>query len=228
MNNVELTSTITDVVYDINRVGTISVYMTIPSLSGEVINIPYNSKLYLNDTVHLINDAHGVVVKEITRNTNSKEILLPTNCPYCNSELNGLKCTNFNCSGVLEKEIIGYLSYLGIHLLTSKYIEKLIDKALLLCHADLYHLTVENLMCVDINIKLAKSIVTSINNTIGIKLTKVLKALDLHGIKYKSLQLKDKTYAEVVDILCEESPLVEETITRDSLNALVSLVKPII
>jgi DNA ligase (NAD+) len=151
-----------------------------------------------------------------------QEILIPTNCPTCNSILKvvsmQLFCVNLECPAVLDKNLLHFISTIGIKGIGAKTLPKLNFKSI----TDIYSATEEDLIedtsSEKIGTKIYQQIQASKNaelhkviasfgiplvgKSAGEKLVKVIKSIDdITYEKCKEAGLGDKVTANLLEFL---------------------------
>lgn len=157
----------------------------------------------IGDTV-LIKKAAEIIPKvvKVIRNATNHEVLpeyiTPTTCPACNSPLVeksgevGLYCSNKNCPQVIRAKIEYWVSkeamdidYVGPSLIAQLYSKKLISSPI-----DLYKLTLEDLLSLDlVKEKSANNIYTSIQESKKQPLNRVLTALGIRHVGKETAEI---------------------------------------
>jgi len=144
------------------------------------------------------------VVKVILEKRTGKEkkFRLPDRCPVCGSEVDRpegesvARCTGIACPAKLKETIFHFASRdaLNIDGLGEKIIEQLVDRRLIQDYADLYKLTLEDLLTLErMGTKLANNLLTSIRNSKKTSLDRLIYALGiLHVGEHISKLLEDE------------------------------------
>ena len=130
------------------------------------------------------------VVKVIPEKRTGKEkkFRLPDRCPVCGSEVDRpegeavARCTGIACVAKLKETIVHFASRdaLNIEGLGEKIIEQVVDKGLVKDYADLYALTLENLLSLErMGPKLAGNILRAIQKSKKTSLERLIYALGI-------------------------------------------------
>jgi len=133
------------------------------------------------------------VVKVIKAKRTGKEkpFHMPDRCPVCGSELVSpdnevvLRCSNPGCPAQVTGEIKHFVSKdaMDIDGLGDKLVDQLVIRGLIKDAADIYHLTLENLITLDkMAEKLSNNILTSINNSKKATLSKFIYSLGIRHV----------------------------------------------
>ena len=139
----------------------------------------------------------GDVIPEVVRvvfekrTGQEKKFRIPDKCPICGSgverpkgkkEMAVARCTGIACPAKLKETIIHFASRdaLNIEGLGEKIIEQLVDRGLVRDYADLYALTLENLLTLErMGQKLGGNILTAIQNSKKTSLDRLIYALGI-------------------------------------------------
>jgi DNA ligase (NAD+) len=162
------------------------------------------------------------VVKVIHEKRTGKEekFSLPDRCPVCKSEVDHpmgeavARCTGVACPAKRKGTIIHFASRdaLNIEGLGEKLIEQLVDKGLIQDYADLYALTLQDLLTLErMGEKLGKNILTAIQNSKKTSLDRLIYAL---GILHVG--------EHIAKLLAKEFPTLEE-LSQASLEQLKTI-----
>lgn len=162
------------------------------------------------------------VVKVIPEKRTGKEkkYRLPDRCPVCGSEVDRpegeaiARCTGIACPAKLKETIIHFASRdaLNIEGLGEKIIEQLVDKGLIKDYADLFALTLDDILKLErMGPKLANNILTAIQNSKKTSLERLIYAL---GILHVG--------EHIARILAREFPALEE-LSQSSLERLTAI-----
>jgi DNA ligase (NAD+) len=130
------------------------------------------------------------VVRVIPEKRTGKErsFRLPDRCPVCNSEVDRpegesvARCTGIACPAKLKETIIHFASRdaMNIEGLGGKIIEQLVDRGLIKDYADLYKLTLDQMLTLErMGPKLAGNILTAIQNSKKTTLDRLIYALGI-------------------------------------------------
>jgi len=168
----------------------------------------------------------GDVIPEIVkvipekRTGKEKKFLLPDRCPVCGSEVDRppgeavARCTGIACPAKLKETIVHFASRdaLNIEGLGEKIIEQLVDKGLIQDYADLFALTLDDLLKLErMGPKLAGNILTAIRNSEKTTLERLIYAL---GILHVG--------EHIAKLLTREFPTLEE-LSRAPLERLTAV-----
>jgi DNA ligase (NAD+) len=136
----------------------------------------------------------GDVIPEVVRvipekrTGKEKNFRLPDRCPVCGSEVDRpegesvARCTGIACPAKLKETIFHFASRdaLNIDGLGGKIIEQLVDRRLIQDYADLYKLTLDDLLTLErMGTKLANNILTAIQNSKKTTLDRLIYALGI-------------------------------------------------
>lgn len=168
--------------------------------------------LRINDEVIIIKS--GDIIPKITkvfhdrRDDTQEFVKRPTNCPKCNSELHDegtlIKCQNLDCPSIVTNSIIYFASKncMNIDGLGIKIVEQLVKEKKIKDILDLYSLKYENLIDLEgFKEKKINNLLTSIENTKGTPLHRVINALGIEHIgEVASKQICLEFGLEVIDI----------------------------
>ncbi len=149
--------------------------------------------LRINDEVIIIKS--GDIIPKITkvfhdrRDGTQKEVLRPTNCPKCESELLDegtlIKCQNLDCPSIVISSIIYFASKncMNIDGLGIKIVEQLVNEKKIYDILDLYTLRSEQLTDLEgFKEKRINNLLNAIKNTKGTQLHRVINALGIEHI----------------------------------------------
>ncbi|HXZ36993.1 MAG TPA: NAD-dependent DNA ligase LigA [Thermodesulfobacteriota bacterium] len=136
----------------------------------------------------------GDVIPEVVRvipekrTGKEKPFRLPDRCPVCGSEVDRpegeavARCTGIACPAKLKETIIHFASRdaMNIEGLGAKIIEQLVDRGLIKDYADLYKLTLDQMLTLErMGPKLAGNILTAIQNSKKTTLDRLIYALGI-------------------------------------------------
>lgn len=121
------------------------------------------------------------VIKE-SKNT----FVIPSKCPSCSEKVFiediRLICKNDFCPDKIKDEILNFIKKIGIDDLSSKRLEEMIKKGLVVDIPSLYDLTLEQLLTLDkVKDKLAQKILFNIEKTKNVDLITLLSSLGISG-----------------------------------------------
>jgi DNA ligase (NAD+) len=134
----------------------------------------------------VIPEVVGVMVEK--RTGKEKQYRLPDRCPVCGSEVDRpegeavARCTGISCPAKLKETIIHFASRDAMNIggLGVKIIEQLVDRGLIKDYADLYKLTLDDLLTLErMGPKLADNILTAIRNSQKTTLERLIYALGI-------------------------------------------------
>jgi len=227
---VEKTTRVKEIVLQIGRTGVITpVALVEPTLiDGSTVSRAtlhnfdeiQRLDLKLNDEVILIKS--GDIIPKITkvfsdrRTGNEIEILRPTACPKCDSELldegTQIKCQNLDCPSRVVNSIIYFASKncMNIDGLGIKIVEQLVREEKIYDILDLYKLQAQDLVGLEsFKDKRINNLLNAIENTKGCELHRVINALGIEHIGEVAskqlclefgLELINKTYDEIISL----------------------------
>ena len=136
----------------------------------------------------------GDVIPEVVRvipekrTGKEKKFRLPDRCPVCGSEVDRpegeavARCTGIACPAKLKETIFHFASRdaMNVDGLGEKIIEQLVDRGLIKDYADLYRLTLDDLLTLErMGPKLADNILTAIRNSKKTTLERLIYALGI-------------------------------------------------
>ena len=198
---VDETTYINNVIYQVGRTGVITPVAVLQPVivDGSLVsrvtlnNVSYilTNDVRINDRISLIKS--GDVIPKILKihkedRVNSNKLILPTNCPSCNSILEfddvNLYCKNINCRDRVKNAIIFYCSREQMNLtdIGPSVIEDLLNNDLISNVLDLYKLKYEDLIKLDgYQDTKVNNILTSIENSKRSELYKFIAALGISG-----------------------------------------------
>ncbi len=214
----EVWSTLNSVEFSVGRTGIITPVANITpvNLSGSIVSRAsmYNFdeikrlNINLNDEV-LIKKAAEIIPKVVkSRKTNkSTPIVLPTHCPCCNTKLVevenevGIYCPNKeNCKAQIKGRLEYFVSKQAMDIdgFGESIIEQLVEKKYVLKPSDLYKLTLEQLLTLDlIKDKSANNLLNAIKNSKNCIFSKFINAL---GIRFVGKESSDILAQHFIDI----------------------------
>jgi DNA ligase (NAD+) len=173
------------------------------------------------------------VVKVIKAKRTGKEkpFHMPDRCPVCESELIQpdnevvIRCNNPNCPAQITGGIKHFVSKdaMDIDGLGDKLVDQLVIRGLIKDAADIYHLTLENLLPLDkMAEKLANNILTAINHSKKTTLSKFIYSLGIRHVgehvatvlakKFRKFDSLQKTHEEDLLSIKEIGPEIAESI----------------
>ncbi|WP_418185517.1 NAD-dependent DNA ligase LigA [Aliarcobacter vitoriensis] len=222
----EKTTKLKDIILQVGRTGVVTPVAIVEPVSIEGANVERASlhnfdeinrlDLKINDSVIIIRS--GDVIPKITkvlkdrRTGDEKEIIKPTLCPVCSSELLiediMIKCQNLDCSARVVSSIIYFASKncMNIDGLGDKIVEQLVREQKIFDILDLYSLKFEDLNILDgFREKKAQNLIDAIKNTKGSELHRVINALGIEHIgEVASKQLCFEFGLDLINVTFEE------------------------
>ncbi|MFV7790460.1 NAD-dependent DNA ligase LigA [Aliarcobacter lanthieri] len=222
----EKTTKLKDIILQVGRTGVITPVAVVEPVLIEGANVERATlhnfdeinrlDLKINDSVIIIRS--GDVIPKITkvltdrRTGDEKEILKPTLCPDCSSELLVedimIKCQNLDCPSRVVNSIIYFASKncMNIDGLGDKIVEQLVREKKIFDILDLYSLKYEDLEALEgFREKKINNILNAIKNTKGSELHRVINALGIEHIgEVASKQICFEFGLNIVDVTYEE------------------------
>ncbi len=219
---VEKVTTLKDIILQVGRTGIVTpVAVVEPTLiDGSTVsratlhNFDEIERLDLkiNDQVIIIKS--GDIIPKITkvfsdrRDGDEKDILRPTECPRCNSELldegTQIKCQNLECSARVVNSIIYFASKncMNIDGLGNKIVEKLVEEKKIYDILDLYSLKYEDLDGLEsFKDKKINNLLNAIEATKESELHRVINSLGIEHIgEVASKQLSLEFGLDILDV----------------------------
>lgn len=217
----EVWSTLKEVEFSVGRTGIVTPVAIIEpvNLSGSVVSRAsmYNFdeierlNISLNDEV-LIKKAAEIIPKVVKsrKSNNSKPLVLPKNCPSCNTPLTTLEgevavfCPNKeNCPAQIKGRIEYFASKQAMDIdgLGGNVIEKLIKRNLIHEISDIYKLTPEILMTLDlIKDKASSNIINAIEKSKDVLLSKFINALGIRYVGKESSDILAQNYKTIDEL----------------------------
>lgn len=217
----EVWSTLNSVEFSVGRTGIITPVANITpvNLSGSVVSRAsmYNFdeierlNIALNDEV-LIKKAAEIIPKVVkSRKTpNSKPIVLPSKCPCCNTELIDVEgevakyCPNKQgCKAQIKGRIEYFVSKnaMDIDGFGESIIHQLVEKGYVYYFSDIYKLTNEMLLTLDlIKEKSASNLLSAIENSKNCTLSKFINALGIRLVGKESSDILAQNYKTINDL----------------------------
>ena len=115
------------------------------------------------------------------------QIIIPTICPRCNTVLiqDGafIRCTNMNCPSRMERTILYWARSLELDGVGEKLVQQLCSEGLVKTLPDLYELKVSDISNLErMGIKSATNVITELESSKKMSLSKFLSALGIPGI----------------------------------------------
>ena len=201
----QVSTILEDVIFQVGRTGAVTpVAVLCPVLiSGSTVS---RASLHNEDEIKRLNIMIGdtvfiekggeiipkvVSVQESLRPNNAKEIIMPSNCPICNSALEVIesdakrRCVNPKCPALIQGSIIHFASRdaMDIKGLGEKVVEELFNAHLINNYADIYELKAEQLENREGWGKVsAENLIEAVNESKNIPFERVLFALGLRHV----------------------------------------------
>ena len=146
-----------------------------------------------------------------------KNIIIPTTCPRCSSELveDGafIRCMDINCPSRLERSILYWCRYLEMDGIGEKLVEQLCCSGLVKNIADLYKLELSDIMKLErMAKKSASNVIKEINNTRHLTLTQFISAFGLPRVGPEIATLissEVKTFEALMDLVDNRNATIE-------------------
>ncbi len=223
---VEKTTKLLDIILQVGRTGAITpVAVVEPTLiDGSTVsratlhNFDEIKRLDLKIGDEVIIIKSGDIIPKITkvftnrRDGSEKEIIPPTNCPKCDSELLVedilIKCQNLDCPSRVVNSIIYFASKncLNIDGLGNKIVELLVNKEKIKDVLDLYSLKYEDLDGLEsFKEKKINNLLNAIEATKGSELHRVINALGIEHIgEVASKQIALEFGLDILDVTFEQ------------------------
>ena len=201
----QVSTILEDVIFQVGRTGAVTpVAVLHPVLiSGSTVS---RASLHNEDEIKRLNIMIGdtvfiekggeiipkvVSVQQSLRSDNTKEIIMPSNCPICNSALEIIesdakrRCVNTLCPALIQGSIIHFASRdaMDIKGLGEKVVEELFNAHLINNYADIYELKAEQLEDREGWGKVsAENLIEAVNESKNIPFERVLFALGLRHV----------------------------------------------
>ncbi|MBR1616926.1 NAD-dependent DNA ligase LigA [bacterium] len=217
----EVWSTLREVEFSVGRTGVVTPVAIIEpvNLSGSTVS---RASMYNFDEIQrldialydevLIKKAAEIIPKVVkSRKTqNSKPIILPKNCPSCNSELIEVEgevawyCPNHSeCPAQIKGRIEYFVSKTAMDIdgLGENIIEQLVDKGYVKYTSDIYKLTFDQLLTLDlIKDKSANNILSSIENSKNVLFSKFINALGIKLVGKESSDILAQNFKDIEEL----------------------------
>ena len=187
-------------------------------------NIDYVRSLdiRIGDTVivHKAGEIIPEVVKVLTelRPTGTKPFEMPTCCPVCNQPVVKLaeeavtRCVNTSCPAILKGSLVHWASRdaLDINGLGEKLVQQMVDKEVVHSVADLYDLTVENLLTLErMGQKLAEKLINAISQSKSQPWSRVLYGLGIRHVGSVNAQTLTQKFTTVEQLTDASAATIE-------------------
>jgi len=199
----EKTTIVEDVIFQIGRTGRITPVAILKPVSIDGVTVSrvtlhnYNEikrlDLKIGDEVFILRS--GGVIPKITKVNkskrtinNTKDIILPTECPVCGKPLfidNIVKCQNLKCPSKVKFSILHFVSKDGLNIegISEKIIEKLLDNNLITNPLDLFKLTKEDLLTLEgFSTKKSNSLIEAIEQAKNTECWRFVNSLGIEGL----------------------------------------------
>jgi DNA ligase (NAD+) len=239
----EVTTVIRDIVVNVGRTGALtpSAVMDPVRVGGVVVS---RATLHNQDEIEkkdvrigdtVVIQRAGDVIPEVVRalpekRTGKEKIFrLPEKCPVCGSEVfrpEGeavARCTGIACPAQLKETIIHFASRgaMNIDGLGEKIIEQLVDRGLVKDYADLYSLTLKDLLTLErMGEKLGGNILTAIERSKKTTLDRLIYGLGIRNVGEHTAKLLSREFS-VLEELSKAS--VEKLMTIREIGPKVAL-----
>ena len=194
-----------DIIFNIGRTGVLTPLAILKpvEVAGSVVskvtlhNIDYlkEKDIKIGDTVliHKAGDIIPEVIKVIEekRIGKEKEVIIPTNCPVCDSSLVrletevALRCLNIDCPAKIQRAIEYFASRdcMNILGLGEAVVSQLLEKGLITNIADLYKLSIEDVKTLKKDgIKFAQNLIDAIEKSKSNELYRLIAALGISNV----------------------------------------------
>ncbi|QKF73528.1 DNA ligase, NAD-dependent [Aliarcobacter faecis] len=223
---IEKTTKLNDIILQVGRTGVVTPVAVVQAveIDGAIVeratlhNFDEIQRLDLKINDEIIIIRSGDVIPKITkvlkdrRDGSEKEILKPTNCPDCKSELLIediiIKCQNLDCPSRVVNSIIYFASKncLNIDGLGDKIVELLVKEKKIYDILDLYSLKYEDLQDLEgFKEKKINNLLNAIENSKNSELYRVLTALGIEHIgEVASKAICNKFGLNLVDVTFED------------------------
>lgn len=214
----EVWSELLDVEFSIGRTGIVTPVAILKpvNLSGSVVSRAsmYNFdeinrlEITLGDEV-LIKKAAEIIPKVVKarKTDNSKPLELPTHCPSCGTKFIeiegevGIYCPNKEtCPAQIKGRLEYFVSKAAMDIdgFGDSIIEKLIEKKYVLRASDIYKLTYEQLLTIDlIKDKSANNLLNAIEQSKNVTLSKFINALGIRFVGKESSDILAQSYKDI-------------------------------
>ena len=218
----EVWSTLNSVEFSVGRTGIVTpvANVTPVNLSGSVVSRAsmYNFdeikrlNIYLNDEV-LIKKAAEIIPKVVKSRKTEKSvpIELPVVCPCCSTKLVevenevGIYCPNKNnCKAQIKGRLEYFVSKQAMDIdgFGESIIEQLVDKKYVIKPSDLYKLTYDQLLTLDlVKDKTANNLLNAINNSKNCILSKFINALGIRFVGKESSDILAQHFSDIYSLM---------------------------
>lgn len=172
--------------------------------------------LRLFDTVILKKSGEIIpeVVRVVRHENFSEAYKIPNNCPSCNAKVfrepDGayIRCVNPMCPAQILRNILHFVSRdaMDIDGLGRSLVQKLIDNKKISSSADLYDLTLENMLFLyKDGTKNSKKIIDNIQSSKKRDLDRVIFALGIHDVGAKTAKILAQNFGSIDNLICATS-----------------------
>ncbi len=218
----EVWSTLNSVEFSVGRTGIVTpvANVTPVNLSGSVVSRAsmYNFdeikrlNIYLNDEV-LIKKAAEIIPKVVKSRKTEKSvpIELPVVCPCCSTKLVevenevGIYCPNKNnCKAQIKGRLEYFVSKQAMDIdgFGESIIEQLVDKKYVIKPSDLYKLTYDQLLTLDlVKDKTANNLLNAINNSKNCIFSKFINALGIRFVGKESSDILAQHFSDIYSLM---------------------------
>ena len=183
---------------------------------------------------HVIIQKQGDVIPEIVdvlkakRDRTETDFNMPTVCPECGSPAfreegeAAIRCTGIECPAKAMLNIVHFASKDGMNIegLGYKIVEQLLENKLISNIADIYDLTLEDIMTLKKNgKKFAQNLIDAINDSKNRDLSNLISAFGIRHVGKKLAKVLARKY-RTLNALMEAS--VEELTTKDDIGEIIA------
>ena len=183
---------------------------------------------------HVIIQKQGDVIPEIVdvlkdkRDGTETDFNMPTVCPECGSPTyreegeSAIRCTGIECPAKAMLNIVHFASKDGMNIegLGYKIVEQLVEYKLIRNIADIYDLTLEDVMTLKKNgKKFAQNLIDAINESKNRDLSNLISAFGIRHVGKKLAKVLARKY-RTLNALMETT--VEELITKDDIGEIIA------
>ena len=219
----EVTTVIQDIVVNVGRTGALTptAVMDPVRVGGVVVS---RATLHNQDEIEkkdvrigdtVVVQRAGDVIPEVVRvlpekrTGKEKKFHMPEKCPVCGSEVfrpEGeavARCMGIACPAQLKEAIIHFASRRAMNIegLGEKIIEQMVDRGLVKDYADLYSLTLKDLLTLErMGEKLGGNILTAIERTKKTSLERLIYALGIRHVGEHTAKLLSREFSDLEDL----------------------------
>ncbi|MBQ4645716.1 MAG: NAD-dependent DNA ligase LigA [Candidatus Gastranaerophilales bacterium] len=214
----EVWSELLDVEFSVGRTGIVTPVAILKpvNLSGSVVS---RASMYNFDEIQRLDISLGdeVLIKKAAeiipkvckarKTDNSKPLVLPSKCPFCKTDLIeienevGIYCPNKeSCPAQIKGRLEYFVSKQAMDIdgFGDSIIEKLIEKDYVYRASDIYKLTYEQLLTIDlIKDKSANNILNAIENSKDVTFSKFLNALGIRFVGKESSDILAQNFSDI-------------------------------